>query len=312
MAFKFDKKTNPLKKKGYISENPIKYDAKLDSITAASPATLNGNGNEFKLSYAYGEDLTPAQEKAAQELANKRASEIMQGQEFKTNDKGDLVRSAEFVHELSANRGAGLLSYKDKWDKMSDKEKAKHGSLDQFKIAGEAWWDSKKKKFKGYAEESKKKPVPVVDPGPKLNSGGSEKVVGVDVGETSVDMGNRTQEMEEYQKLIGNGVDPVTGKFGPIYETAYRPRVTNKNLVDVNTQQVVNQSDVANMSDEDKNKVIKNEISGLSDLNDDVVNEVGVTTNMNLSDQNKIAELELNDSEQNLSTDPLDEDFTDN
>ena len=66
------------------------------------------------------------------------------------------------------------------------------------------------------------------------------------------------------------------------------------------------------MSDEDKNKVIKNEISGLSDLNDDVVNEVGVTTNMNLSDQNKIAELELNDSEQNLSTDPLDEDFTDN
>jgi len=119
MAFKFDKKTNPLKKKGYISENPIKYDAKLDSITAASPAKLNGNGNEFKLSYAYGEDLTPAQEKAAQELANKRAAEIMQGQEFKTNDKGELMRSAEFVHELSANRGAGLLSYKDKWDKSS-------------------------------------------------------------------------------------------------------------------------------------------------------------------------------------------------
>jgi len=294
MAFKFDKKKNPLKKKGYISENPIKYDSSVGGITAASPVRLNGGGNDIKLSYAYGGKLTPAQEKAAQELANKRAAEIMQGKEFKPNEKGELMRSADFVHELKANRGEGLLSYKDRWNQMSDKQKARHGSLKNFEIAAEAWWDSQNKKFKGYAEE--KKPTQPSEKPKAQNVTGVQNVRADVINERDVENPNQTHTPLN-DKWVNVPGHPDGGYYVPSYKK---------------TNIQAQYRDPLSIGEEIPEGADVDMVGGLESLNENITQEnTGTTTDMKIRDDLNLKNLQ---DIENLpeDEDPLDEDFSDN
>lgn len=131
------------------------------------------------------------------------------------------------------------------------------------------------------------------EPKREIESEGTESNIGIQGVEDQVYAGERKQEMESYQKMIGQGVDPETGRFGPIYETAYRPVTKEKLLRDYKSTDLVNASDVDNMSVEETNKLTTNETSGLSGLNTEYSGDVGTTGGRTLSDQNKLRELEL-------------------
>ncbi len=131
----------------------------------------------------------------------------------------------------------------------------------------------------------------VNEPKPKLNSSGTESNIGIQGVEDKVYAGERKQEMEPYQKFVRyEGRGPAAK---PIYETAYRPVTKEKILRDYKSTDLVNESDVENMSVEETNKLTTNETSGLSDLNTEYSGNIGTTEGQTLSDQNKIRELEL-------------------
>jgi len=129
------------------------------------------------------------------------------------------------------------------------------------------------------------------EPKREIQSAGTESNIGIQGVEDQVYAGERKQEMEPYQKFVRyEGRGPAAK---PIYETAYRPVTKEKILRDYKSTDLVNESDVENMSVEETNKLTTNETSGLSDLNTEYSGNIGTTEGQTLSDQNKIRELEL-------------------
>ena len=129
------------------------------------------------------------------------------------------------------------------------------------------------------------------EPKLEIESEGTESNVGIQGVEDQVYAGERKQEMEPYQKFVRyEGRGPAAK---PIYETAYRPVTKEKLLRDYESTDLVNESDVDNMSVEETNKLTTHETSGLSGLNTEYSGDVGTTGDRTLSDQNKIRELEL-------------------
>mgnify|MGYP001131843036 CR=1 FL=1 len=129
------------------------------------------------------------------------------------------------------------------------------------------------------------------EPKLKIESEGTESNIGIQGVEDQVYAGERKQEMEPYQKFVRyEGRGPAAK---PIYETAYRPVTKEKLLRDYESTDLVNESDVDNMSVEETNKLTTNETSGLSGLNTEYSGDVGTTGGQTLSDQNKLREIEL-------------------
>jgi len=84
--------------------------------------------------------------------------------------------------------GDGGQGYKEAWDKMSEEEQAKHGSLEDFVDASKTWWEEHPDEY----EEYKRKKEGYTIPGTDSSEGGVKRTGDIDAD------GNRINVKEEF------------------------------------------------------------------------------------------------------------------